>query len=124
MERVVIPALSRLLELARKATPGPWYKNAKYVRAGKSIAEPTGQTIADVRYRNGANDAAYIAALSPELVAALVKVAESAEHYRLHQALCVDELPRDHRHCDYLLMDDALREALDELRRVVGGETL
>ena len=142
----MIPALSRLLELARKATPGKWVVTAGYeddaylVRrvvdpltynspgyidnAQVTVLPDTTVVGCGGEYRLGrGEDLAYIAALSPELVAALVKVAESADHYRLHQALCVDELPRDHLHCDYLLMDDALREALDELRRAAGGET-
>ena len=123
----VIPALSQLLELARKATPGKWVVTAGYEDDAYLVRrvvdpltyEPPGYidnaqvtVLPDTtvvgcggEYQLGrGEDLAYIAALSPELVAALVKVALAVEPYKCGQTA------------------DTL-EALDELRRAVGGET-
>ena len=145
----MIPALTRLLELARKATPGPWavtagsfsdrrvvdpltyeapgwYDNAEITTASKPVISCGGE------YGLGrGEDLAYIAALSPELVAALVKVAELAQYLRLaldpalRQARPSADVPCNvdvvwHTGSDTVAQ---LREALDELRRAVGGET-
>lgn len=60
--------LEELRRLAEQATPGPWAWSGRgngYIRADK-------QTVADMRYRNGAKDAPYIAAANPATILSLL----------------------------------------------------
>ena len=92
--------LSQLSALAAAATPGPWIscrykgnKNTFLVLAGD---EQTGNWVAECKYlpTEKEHNAAFIAACSPEVIAALVRVAEAAGKWREHgpgQSHCEDE---------------------------------
>lgn len=72
--------LSVLAELAAKATPGPWEVNAHRNVASRHVAPPGSyQTVAsNLLYE----DAAFIAACSPDVVAALVRAVQAGtENY-------------------------------------------
>lgn len=62
-----------LRRLAEAATPGPWKWTAK-----QRVSEMnTGRSVADLRYRNGDADAAYIAAISPDVLLGLLREKEA-----------------------------------------------
>ena len=88
--------LDRLLELAGKATPGPWRWDGSRMAGApnrkKRLYDPTvfcacdgvvyseytsDSATIDIKY----DDACYIAACSPEVVTALVRVAKAAEKF-------------------------------------------
>lgn len=70
--------LAALAKLASEATPGPW--DASWIRGLRDgYVRARGRTVCDVRYRHGITDAAYIAAASPDVVLALVRVALAAQ---------------------------------------------
>ncbi len=90
--------LKKLRALARKATPGPWRREAyRYPRGTRDYGVLTeGQTgdvrgdglgwIAECRWRpNRAADAAFIAAADPQTVVALVAVVEALVAYNTTQ---------------------------------------
>jgi len=122
--------LDRLLELARKATPGPWrFVEGVFNGEGEEdqlgsivnrddwyIAAIESHTEDALGQNNDGANAAYIAALSPELVAALVKVAIEASEVYFGMNVS-DAINREYE----AVLE--LRDALDELRRAVGGET-
>jgi len=110
--------LTRLLELARKATPGERDPrvDTHHWPEGYQVEEPWppfrfGWDGCEGIYVDKPEDWQLIAALSPELVAALVKVAQKSwDHFMTGREPTATQW-------------DACEEALDELRRAVGGET-
>lgn len=86
--------LAELEEKARAATPGPWILATSNswrrftTRDGKSVCEPTvysrDDPHPDLHFRNGGQDgpdAAYIAALSPDVALKLIAVVRAAQVY-------------------------------------------
>ena len=73
--------LARLKELAQKATPGPWDTGASRHDPSWVVLRETGFQIADCPICvNGFNNAAYIAAISPDVLLALIKENEQLRH--------------------------------------------
>jgi hypothetical protein len=128
--------LTRLEVLAREATPGPWHmyadpqKGDPYDRIRYEVVA-LGKTITRIYYSsyeggptNAADDAAFIAAFSPPVAAALVEVAKCAEP--VIDALTAGLMHTLDRFCGMETSDsieirkqrDALREALDKLKGI------
>jgi hypothetical protein len=63
--------LDALQAAAKAATPGPWSATLKRGKRDGYIRSPL-RTVADVRYRNGEADAAFIAAANPQTVLAMI----------------------------------------------------
>lgn len=125
---------TELRELADRATPGPWSDGNGHVLDGRDI--PLAECFDELgRQGNSQQNAAYIAACSPEVVKALIAVAEAAEarrerdDSRLRLWLAVGECGhQDGEACpelEAIAVDDpseegrisgALRDALDALK--------
>lgn len=91
--------LDRLLAIARAATPGPWSSISDYGRVYSMNPQSgiRGLDIAHVcHYRDGYEDAAHIAAFSPEVVIALIEELRAAQevvaHYESHCDGCDNNL--------------------------------
>ena len=103
-------ALERLLALAGKATPGPWeleHRTNAYSEIGVYNSTRKRWTrVADVSALSPCVDnASFIAACSPEVVAALVQVAMAAEEYFGDEIAMPDEYTKDM--CEHLRALDA-----------------
>jgi len=78
--------LDTLKKLAQEATPGPWEHELRtnaYAEVGKYNSPKRWQIIASIGLQNCAMNAAYIAALSPERVLAMIAVIEAAKAMRV-----------------------------------------
>jgi hypothetical protein len=75
--------LEKLAKLATEATPGPWTETCGTFKHYVAIGEKQGFGLQELAMSDGSDlpaheDAAYIAAASPEVVLGLVRVAQAA----------------------------------------------
>jgi hypothetical protein len=68
--------VERLKEVLDRATPGPWR-----VRSRVMVSGPAGNTISDVRYKNGEHDAGLIA-MAPDLARRVIAAEDLVEALR------------------------------------------
>ena len=88
-----VPDLDALREKAEKATPGPWLKGDNYLIGGwwviapdKPAREDCHRTIADLFIRG--EDATYVAAVSPDVLLAILAENERLRKYARHLPGC------------------------------------
>ena len=109
--------LAALLKLSQEATPGPWLAKEWGGDATVWKANGSHMIVGDAIYHpENVATAAYIAAASPDVVAALVRVALAAQA-AVDRAEADDDF--DGQYVDWLVPDEAiaaLRAALEALR--------